>query len=819
MISGLVPFVPQLIFKKMKFLIVLGMFSCMVFQAFSQVVTILDKETGEPLEYTLLTSEQPKAFATTNSRGQADLSPFKGAERIEIRDAGYKMLSLSYAEMEEEGFILELVPSIISLDAIVISATRWSQKKRDIPAKITTISPREVALQNPQTAADLLAISGEVFVQKSQLGGGSPMIRGFATNRLLISVDGVRMNTAIFRSGNLQNVISLDPFAVEKTEVFFGPGSVIYGSDAIGGVMSFRTLTPQFTLNEKPFISGKAISRYSSASNEKTAHFDINVGWKKWAILSSFSHFDFGDLRMGRNNGPDEYLRPFYVQRQDSTDVVVENDDPLVQRPTGYSQTNFMQKLRFQPNNRWDFSYGFHYSTSTDVPRYDRHIRLKNGLPRSGEWYYGPQTWMMNKLDISHSAAAGPFDQMTIRLAHQYFEESRIDRDFNKSDRHIRVEKVNALSANLDLTKVLPGKAHTFYYGVEAVYNDVNSTGQDENILTGTVLPGPARYPQSNWSSFAAYLTYHYRLSEKLLFQGGGRYNRFLLNAEFDTDFYPFPFSEAKINSGALTGNLGVVYDPLEKLSVSANVSTGFRSPNVDDVGKVFDSEPGSVVIPNPELQAEYVYNAEIDIAKVFGESVKLDVTGFYTVLRNALVRRDFQLNGQDSIWYDGEFSQVQAIQNAAVAQIYGFQASIEVKLPSGFGFESRFNYQRGDEELDDGSRSPSRHAAPWFGVSHLTWSAQKLKMDFYAQYSGSVPYSRLAEEGRGSPHLFATDENGDPWSPGWYTLNLKIMYQFMDQLSISAGIENLTDQRYRPYSSGIVAPGRNFIISAKASF
>ena len=115
---------------------------------------------------------------------------------------------------------------------------------------------QDVQFQNPQTTADLLSNSGEVFIQKSQQGGGSPMIRGFATNRVLIAVDEVRMNNAIFRSGNLQNVISIDPFAVENTEVLFGPGSVIYGSDAIGGVMSFTTLAPKFSDSSKVLISG-----------------------------------------------------------------------------------------------------------------------------------------------------------------------------------------------------------------------------------------------------------------------------------------------------------------------------------------------------------------------------------------------------------------------------------------------------------------------------------------------------------------------------------------------------------------------------------
>ncbi|MFO7723061.1 MAG: TonB-dependent receptor plug domain-containing protein [Bacteroidales bacterium] len=315
-------------------------------QTIGQTVTISNMQTGEPLELVTLMSEKPRSFATTNAKGQANITGMNGAKRIEIRSVGYSTLILSFDDIQQMGFALGLMPVTISLDKLVISATRWNQSSRDIPSKIVSITARDVAAQNPQTAADLLGLSGKVFIQKSQQGGGSPMIRGFATNRLLYTVDGVRMNTAIFRSGNLQNVISLDPFAIGQTEVFFGPGSVIYGSDAIGGVMSFQTLTPQLSQTGKEVITGKGVMRYSSANSEATAHFDVNVGWKKWAILTSISSYDYGDLRMG-SHGPEEYLRPFYVQRQDSMDVVITNDDPRLQRPSGYSQINMMQKVRF----------------------------------------------------------------------------------------------------------------------------------------------------------------------------------------------------------------------------------------------------------------------------------------------------------------------------------------------------------------------------------------------------------------------------------------------------------------------------------------
>lgn len=784
---------------------------------FGQILTVVDTESEKPIEMATIISENGKYFAATDNNGKADVSKFEGVAKMEIRSLGYESKHISYAELSELKFEVRLKGSNVNLDAVVVSATRWSQETRDVPSKVISISPRSAALQNPQTAADLLTVSGKVFMQKSQQGGGSPMIRGFATNRLLYSVDGVRMNTAIFRGGNLQNVISLDPLAMESTEILFGPGSVIYGSDAIGGVMSFRTLTPQLSLTDKPHFTGKAVARYSSANNEFTGHFDFGVGWGKFAMVSSATYSRFGDLKMG-TYGPEEYLRPFYVQRQDSMDVIVTNSDARVQAPSGYAQMNIMQKFRYAPNHNWNIEYGFHWSETYSYSRYDRHIRYRNGLPRYGEWYYGPQKWMMNALCITYSKSNIVFDQMSLRLAHQFFEESRISRDFNGDQRETRIENVYAYSGNLDFVKSI-GKRNKLYYGVEVVWNDVISVGIDENIATGVKFEGPSRYPKSDWSSYGVYISDQYRVHPNVTLNGGLRYNHFLLNADFDTTYYPFPFTEAKLNNGSLTGSFGLVYRPNRTWVLSANFGTAFRSPNVDDIGKVFDSEPGAVTIPNPELQAEYAYNIDVSLAKVFADRVKVDVTGYYTILSNALVRRDYAVNGQDSIVYDGELSRVQAIQNAATASVYGLQAGIEVQLPLGFGISSDFNWQVGREEMDDGTISASRHAAPWFGVTRLTYRYKTLLIELNGQYSGAVSYENLPITEREKDFIYATDENGNPYSPAWHTINFKASYQFLNHITVSGGVENLTDQRYRPYSSGIVAAGRNFILSVRATF
>lgn len=793
------------------------MMSVLCVGLYAQTLTVKDAQTDQTIPLVTLYSKALNVSAVTDANGQVELSKFKQAVDIELRLLGFEKQKRSYSQLVDNGLEIYLDQSSISLNHVVVSASRWSQTSREVPSKIKVISAKDIALQNPQTAADLLASSGEVFIQKSQQGGGSPMIRGFSTNRLLLTVDGVRMNTAIFRSGNVQNVISIDPFATESAEVLFGPGSVIYGSDAIGGVMSFRTLTPTFSSNNDLVVAGEGLMRYSSSNQERTGHFHVNMGWKKWALVTSFSTFNYDDLKMGRH-GPSDYVMPYEVQRIDSVDRVFENEDPLIQSPSAYSQINMMQKVRFRPSEKWDLTYAFHYSETSSYGRYDRHLRTRNGLPRYAEWSYGPQTWMMNQFTVEHEGDNLLYDDLIIRLAHQQFEESRIDRTLNRVDRTINTERVAAYSANVDFLKKIKS-SNKLFYGVEAVTNQVSSFGKIENVVTGAETNGPSRYPQSDWTSLAGYITMQRDWTEKFSTQVGLRYNQFILNSDFDTTFYPYPFTEAQINDGALTGSIGAIYTPTEKWNITLNLSTGFRSPNVDDVGKVFDSEPGAVVIPNPELSSEYVYNAELDVARIFGDFLKVDVTGYYTLLQNAMVRRDFTLNGQDSIFYLGELSKVQAIQNTANATVIGVQAGAELRLGSGFSLAGQANYQKGVEEQDDGTTSASRHAAPFFAVARLKYNAGKLNAQFYGIYNAEVSYKNLPISEQSKTELYAADDNGNPYAPQWYTLNFKAMYQVTEHIAISGGVENITDQRYRPYSSGLAGAGRNVILSAKVLF
>jgi hemoglobin/transferrin/lactoferrin receptor protein len=371
-------------------LLLCGVFCILVTVCFGQSVTLLAEDSKEPVEGAIIISRNAEVYAISDRYGQAKNDAFKGSMEITIRALGYETKTITLDFSFEPNLMIELTPALFNLDQVIITASRWSQSMDNVPMKVITVDPKTVQFQNPQTAADLLGTSGKVIIQKSQQGGGSPMIRGFAANRLIYAIDGVRMNTAIFRGGNIQNVINLDPFNIQNTEVLFGPGSVIYGSDAVGGVMSFQTKAPTFNSDEKWNAAVNLISRYSSANNEKTGHVDITIANHKWGFLSSLSYWDFDDLKQG-SNGPEDFLKTqFVIPDSDGVDEIRLQEDQLLQQPSAYSQANFMQKVSYRFSDHLKINYGLHYSETSSYGRYDRHNRTKNNVPQFAVWDYGP---------------------------------------------------------------------------------------------------------------------------------------------------------------------------------------------------------------------------------------------------------------------------------------------------------------------------------------------------------------------------------------------------------------------------------------------
>ena len=785
---------------------------------FSQTITVVDVETDKPLADVLVTSISTKKTLKTDSQGKINLKLDESENWYEFSLVGYEKALLTIEEIKSLEYIVYLDYIKESLKEIIVSNTKWDEDRKFIPRQFIKTTKTEIFFSNPQTSADLLQKTGHVFIQKSQLGGGSPFIRGFSANRLLLTVDGVRMNNAIFRGGNLQNVISIDPLSVQNAEVILGPASVVYGSDAIGGAVNFETLQPTLQSKNTSALSGNILYRYSTANSEQTIHTDVNLSSKKWASLTGFTFSSFQDLIQG-SNGPDDYLRSEFVKRINNSDVVIQNQNSKEQIPSGYDQYNFIQKVLYKPNSKWDIGLNFIYTTTSDYDRYDRLLRKSDGQFSNAEWFYGPQRWLMASNKIKYEKPHLLFDKLSVISAYQFFEESRNTRDFESEIRNTNTENVYAHTLNIDAKKNYD--ITTINYGFEYLTNTVLSKAIQTNIITNnTVSQAETRYPDdSKWRSIAAYLLAKTKLTKCWGLQGGIRYNHIYLKALFEDSTLGFPFDEAKINTGALTGSLGSTLQISKKLIAKANFNTAFRAPNIDDIGKIYsDSKPGALVVPNPDLKPEYAYNSEIGLS-YNNEKITVSAASYYTFLDNALTRDNFTLNGNEKVNFRGELSEVFAIQNSNSQYIYGFEFDAQFLLFPKLYFNGNYTITKGEETLSTKEKVAVRHVSPNFGRLSLSYQKTKWQIEAYTEFNEGFSFEELAPSEKDKIFIYAKNESGNPFQPSWYTINLRGSKILSKSFTFTATLENITDQRYRPYSSGISAPGINFVSSLKYSF
>jgi len=712
------------------------------------------------------------------------------------------------------------------LDEIVVSANRIPEQRRTVAQQINVIGPATIKAFNGQTSADLISNSGVVAMQKSQQGGGSPMLRGFEASRVLLVVDGVRMNNAIYRAGHLQNIITLDNNILERAEVMFGPSSTVYGSDALGGVVHFYTRKPEFSKGEVFDVGGNAFFRYGSANAEKTGHFDLNLGGKNFASLTSFTYSDFGDLRMGEKTNPswgEQFgVRPQYAERapDNSADVLVPNDDPFKQVFSGYQQYDLLQKFLFSSGNRVKHMVNFQYSNSTDIPRYDRLTDPQGSGLRFAEWYYGPQKRIMGSYNLSIANLGEFADALSATVSYQDIEESRHDRRFNNNTRNERIENINVWGLTLDFKKSI-GK-NSLRYGLDGQFNDLTSTAHTTNIVTGAENPLSTRYPDgdNNMNTMAAFATHTLPLSDTWTLNDGIRVGGSWLHATFvDKTFFPFPYDEITQNYLVGSGNLGIIYTP-SSWKISLLGSSGYRAPNIDDLAKVFESVAGSatttgtLVVPNPDLKPEKTLNGDLSVTRFFGDKLRVEGTLFVTRFYGAIVTLPTTFDGQSQIDFGGYPANVVSSQNAGKAFLYGFSATASAEIAKGVSVTAAYNYTHGEVKNDTGPNRPLDHIPPIFGRIGIQYNVAKFNSELYSSFSGWKYLSNYSSSGEDNPQ-YATPEG----MPSWYTINLRAGYALHKFLTVQAGVDNIMDLQYRTFASGINAQGRNLFGTVRIGF
>ncbi len=704
-----------------------------------------------------------------------------------------------------------------SLDEVVISASKSLEKKSELIQRINVISSKEIANNNAQTTASLIENHGNAYVQKSQAGGGSIVIRGFEANRVVMLVDGVRMNNLIYRGGHLQNIITIDNNILDRIEILDGPASTIYGSDALGGVVNMFTRKPLLSIDDNNIFVGNAFYRYGSASNSSSAHLEFNVGTKKFASLTSLSFGQYGDLKMGREKNPFYKKfgeRNFYVERYEDRDSLVVNTNPLIQKFSGYSQYDLLQKFLFKQSDFITHQINIQFSNSSNVPRYDRLTDPKGNGLNSAEWYYGPQTRLLTAYDLNYAKPGAGIDEIHAGVNYQYLVESRHNRRFGATQLSSRVEYVNIVGYHLGFVKRINRQAIRF--GIDGQYSMVQSTANQKDILTLQKAPLDTRYPdgKNNMNSIAVYLTHTGKLGKHFVLSDGIRFGYTTLYSSFvDTNFFDFPFESINQKNFVLSGNLGIIYNPSEKWKIALMGSTGFRVPNIDDITKVFETAPGRIIVANNDLKAEKTINGEFNLTKFFSDKVSWENSVWATYYLDAIQVAPFQYNGQDTLIYGGVSSRVFANQNVGKAYLFGYSTNLKVSLSKRVSAIGSLNYTRG-RVFTDSTDAPLDHVAPLFGKVGVTYSHAKLYAEVYSVFNGWKRVNDYSNSGEDNLQYATVDG-----MPAWFTMNMKVSYQVQRNLSLMAGVENLFNTQYRTFASGINAPGINLYATLKINW
>ncbi len=842
-------------------------------QSGSLEVFVLDSQ-GQPLEgVNIFTEEGERMVLSTDRQGRAELPLLSEEPTWHFSYLGYAILALSPAEIRaREGRIV--LSELTGMIEQVLVVGRRDDRPSVVPYRLETIRAEELALTNPQTSADALAAHGGVFVQKSQMGGGSPIIRGFEANRILLVLDGVRLNNAIYREGHLQNAITVDAGMLQQAEVLFGPGSLMYGSDALGGVVHFRSKDPKLHYGpDNPQPEVNFYTRFAGANREKSFHTDINLSGRRWAALSSITLSDYDDLRAGSRR-PDRYpefgKRLFYAEHLADRDTVLPNPDPDRQVGTAYAQLDLMQKLRFQPNESLFFIANLQYSTSTDIPRYDRLTETLSTDPadlKFAEWYYGPQNRLLVSLKTRLLQPTPLYERATLIAAYQKIDEDRFDRRLHHPWRSFQKEDVQVFSLTADFDKKLMGfRGVDLSYGLDLAHNRVRSSAGRENLLTGeTDERELTRYPaeRNRMSSFGAYLNLQKTFADSLAIgQVGARWSRIHLFSRFRNDGiirWPEHYFDPglELDNQNLTWASSLRFNLPGRFSLVGIAATAFRSPNTDDFAKIREKD-GFVTIPNPDLKPERSLSLEAALAKSFGSPaagkgfhLHLSLSVYHTWLKDAIIRRVFALpDGSTTLFMDGEALTTIANVNTESARVHGADARLEATFGPHWKLRSSFNFTRGTssfrKELEPGrlldTLLPMAHIPPAYGQTTLLFEKGRWELALNLRYNGPKPLERYAvndvrlEAGRlvliregTSDNLeqsYWTENPAEPHpqrlfegTPAWQVWNFYSAFRLTPRWRLTFAVENLFDLHYRPFSSGVSAAGRNFILSLRGGF
>lgn len=691
-------------------------------------------------------------------------------------------------------------PDEDTTDITVVTPSGSKATRMKVADAINVLDERDIQERMVGQTPDVIAGTTGVYGQNTSAGQGSPFIRGMTGNSVLTLVDGVRFNNSTFRFGPNQYTSSIDPYTIERIEIIRGPSSVLYGSDALGGVVNIILKKPRF--DEFDYSFG-ARGRFQSANRRKEGNifgevFSHNIGgivsatyadvdelvggnsigklpftaYEEWGAYGSFG----GAFGQHTIIGTYSHFQQNDLERTDKVSPIVANPGNLSTPGQGNEDR---RRFVFQVDDM--------------------------GIVR---WTWSPE-------DI--------LEQLYVDVSYHKQQES-LER-INQGSSTIRDINYNVHTFGLNTQAVLNfGWYSRLTVGAEIYHDVVHSRSVDRDRNTGAQSNHDGRVSFPDWSGYTSIGVYAQNemdlLEEMILLRYGVRYSFY--RAIADTDIYGDTLDGLNQSYSDLTGAVALVVRPIDELSLTLNLARGFRAPNLEDLASSKGTGRGDQ-IPNPGLDPEVMYTADIGAKVLFptidrNSAAPYELSGsvnfFFNYFEDQMISVPIRFNGEDVV----------QLRNDGRARIFGVETELGfylsealgwLGLPSdhlffegdALGVRGNFTYTRGDDLKND---TPVHRIPPVFSEISVRYSA--MWGQIYIE-----PYMTIVgrQDQYGPPA--AGDVRFTPGdAPGYVLFGLRSGWHPSRHFHINLNVQNLGNRSHHPMGSGTFGSGTNVVLSGE---
>ena len=678
------------------------------------------------------------------------------------------------------------------LNPLIVTATR--SEDENVPYSVAKITAETMRNEARRTLPEALEYVPGVLVQKTTQGHGSPFIRGFTGRQNLLLVDGVRLNNSVWRSGPVQYWNTVDPYSLDHLELVKSQGSVIFGSDAIGGTLNAFTRSSGFE-NEAAgavFTHGSAYYEYrSNGDDSHIGHIEGSAGvGGKWGLHVGISAKDFGDIHdssVGTMRGTG-YGESAIDLRYD---MLLAPDTTLTFASQYVNQDDISRWHRTLNNTGWIHGDHIAAAGSWVADDYDQersltYLRVARENPQAGAWLkiwsatLSYQTTADSELQDRRNSPTGALSSS----AYQQLGETTVD------------------TYGVDVSFESPVGPGTLVYGVDYYHDEVSSSAA-RNTGAGMVNR-PASRPIADDSSYdllGVFGNYTWSPASRWEVSAGGRFT--YAGAEWGA-YRPSGGSTDISGDNSWTdfsAALRVSYEIRKDWLAWFSASQSFRAPNLADLTGNTVSLSGLDGHGSPDVDPEKFLTFELGTRGKPRDDLQVQAAVFNT----------FSTDGAISSYTSGSNTYVV---NGEDSWIYGVEAEAVWSISDTWSLNAFAAWQEG--KTDVAQRTPSER-----------WMPRQLPFTASAALRYTTPGGAWWVEGRltgavDADRIYPADQASDNQriptngNPSYLIPSIYAGWKATDHLDLTLGLENLSDSDYRNLGSGNNQPGFGAIVGAR---